>query len=77
MDGNPTVLGVNFADGRIKGYPETVRTPGGGRREHTLFARYVRGNPSYGKKDFHNNNDGTVTDRAPGLTWSRAIEAKR
>ena len=25
MDGNPTVFGVNFADGRIKGYPKTMR----------------------------------------------------
>ena len=29
MDGNATVFGVNFADGRIKGYPKVVsRRPG-------------------------------------------------
>ncbi|HWI59855.1 MAG TPA: DUF1566 domain-containing protein [Bacillota bacterium] len=71
MDGNPTIFGVNFADGRIKGYPETVRGPGG-RRTHKLFVRYVRGNPSYGTNDFQDNHDGTVTDRATGLMWSRA-----
>ena len=31
----------------------------------------VRGNPSYGKNDFHDNGDGTITDRATALTWSR------
>ena len=29
MNGNPTVFGVNFADGRIKGYPQ-VRSPAAG-----------------------------------------------
>ncbi|HTS17499.1 MAG TPA: DUF1566 domain-containing protein [Verrucomicrobiae bacterium] len=71
MDGNPTVFGVNFADGRIKGYPKTMR-----RREglmtNRLFVRYVRGNASYGKNDFRDNGDGTITDRATGLTWTKA-----
>ena len=35
-----------------------------GRGEKTFFVRYVRGNPRYGKNDFHDNRDGTVTDRA-------------
>ncbi len=42
MNGNPTVFGVNFADGRIKGYPKITRGPGG-QREFKLYARYVRG----------------------------------
>jgi hypothetical protein len=67
MSGNPTVFGVNFADGRIKGYPKGF--PGG--RIVQMYARYVRGNPAYGKNDFHDNEDGTVTDRATGLTWQK------
>jgi hypothetical protein len=75
MDGNPTVFGVNFADGRIKGYPKTMR-----RREgmmtNRLYVRYVRDNPNYGRNDFHDNGDGTITDRATGLTWTKADSGK-
>ena len=66
MGGNATMFGVNFADGRIKGYPAGSTR---GRREKTYFVMYVRGNPAYGKNDFHDNGDGTITDRATGLTW--------
>ncbi len=65
MRGNKTMFGVNFADGRIKGYP----LERGRRGTATYFVLYVRGNPSYGKNKFHDNGDGTVTDRATGLTW--------
>ena len=69
MNGDATVFGVNFADGRIKGYPKfDPRT----RSPHKLFVRYVRGNPAYGKNDFGANADGTVSDRATGLMWARA-----
>ncbi len=71
MNGNPTVFGVNFADGRIKGYPKQRRGPGGA-AAHKLYVRYVRGNPGYGKNDFRDNGDGTVSDRATGLMWSKA-----
>ena len=67
MHGNPTVFGVNFADGRIKGYPKQL--PGG--HMHHMFARYVRGNPRYGVNDFVDNHDGTITDRATGLMWQQ------
>lgn len=70
MGGNPTAFGVNFADGRIKGYPITRPSPAG-RVEHKLYVRYVRGNPGYGKNDFHDNGGGTVTDRATGLMWQQ------
>ena len=63
------LFGVNFADGRIKGYD--LLMPGGG-MEKTFFVLCVRGNPSYGKNDFHDNGDGTITDRATGLMWSKA-----
>ena len=67
------LFGVNFADGRIKGYD--LQMPGGG-VEKTFFVLCVRGNPSYGKNDFHDNGDGTVTDRATGLMWSKADSGK-
>ncbi len=79
MHGNPTVFGVNFADGRIKGYPKNVQRPGpqgAARVAHTLFVRYVRGNPAYGKNDFHDNGDETVTDRATGLMWQKNDSGK-
>jgi hypothetical protein len=66
MNGNATVFGVNFADGRIKGYPRD-RGPRGGAA--TEFARYVRGDAGYGENDLVDNGDGTVTDRATGLMW--------
>jgi hypothetical protein len=62
------LFGVNFADGRIKGYD--LQIPGGG-MEKTFFVQCVRGNPGYGKNDFHDNGDGTITDRATGLMWAR------
>ena len=75
MNGNPTVFGVNFADGRIKGYPKAF--PGGrGGGEKTLYVRYVRGNADYGKNDFHDNGDGTVADRATGLMWEHTDSGK-
>lgn len=61
------LFGVNFADGRIKGYG--LNFMGG---DKTFFVQCVRGNPAYGKNDFHANGDGTVTDRATGLMWSQA-----
>ncbi len=68
MRGNETMFGVNFADGRIKGYP-IGRTGGSRGRTKTYYVFYVRGNVEYGKNQFHDNGDGTITDRATGLTW--------
>lgn len=68
MRNDETVFGVNFADGRIKGYP--VKDPRRG-EEKTFFVLYVRGNPQYGKNDFNDNGDGTITDRATGLVWMK------
>lgn len=68
MRGAPTVFGVNFADGRIKGYPRDR----GRRGASTQFVRYVRGNTKYGKNDLVDNGDGTITDRATGLVWQQA-----
>ncbi len=61
------VFGVNFADGRIKGYPR--RNPRNGIL--SLYVRYVRGNPKYGQNDLVDSGDGTILDRATGLAWSK------
>ena len=70
MGGAETMFGVNFADGRIKGYPTGASPmhPDG----KTFYVLYVRGNGGYGKNDFSDGGDGTVTDRATGLMWARA-----
>ena len=73
IGGNATVFGVNFADGRIKGYDQEMP---GGSRKFKFFVLCVRGNPLYGKNAFHDNNDGTISDRATGLTWSKADSGK-
>ena len=65
MDGAPTTFGVNFADGRIKGYGRT--DPHGGEMEQ--FIRCVRGSTTYGINDFADNGDNTITDNATGLMW--------
>jgi hypothetical protein len=65
--GQQAMFGVNFADGRIKGYP-TNAGPGGAK---TFFVIYVRGNTSYGINDFVDNGNGTVTDNATGLIWTQ------
>lgn len=68
MHGMRTMFGVNFADGRIKGYPIGAMGP---REEKTYCVLYVRGNPAYGRNDFADNGDGTITDNATGLMWMR------
>ena len=70
MNGNETMFGVNFADGRIKGYPSgptPIDSDGKG-----FYVLYVRGNADYGKNDFQDNNDGTITDKATGLMWMQS-----
>ncbi len=78
MGGNATVFGVNLADGRIKGYPIERDRRG---RVKKFCVLYVRGNRDYGKNDFVDNGDGTVTDHATGLMWmtvdSAALRARR
>ena len=68
MDGSETLFGVNFADGRIKGYG--YRRPGSFRDNKKIYVRYVRGS-EYGKNDFKDNRDGTVTDISTGLMWTQ------
>lgn len=66
LDGTK-LFGVNFADGRIKGYGLSM--PGGA--EKTFFVICVRGNDQYGRNNFIDNGDQTITDRATGLMWAK------
>jgi len=68
MDNMLTVFGVNFADGRIKGYG--YRKPHSDRIVKTFYVRYVRGQV-YGYNNFVDNGDDTVTDNSTGLMWTR------
>ncbi|MFO1476919.1 MAG: DUF1566 domain-containing protein [Verrucomicrobiota bacterium] len=66
------VFGVNFADGRIKGYD--LAGPGG--RTMLFYVLCVRGNPAYGRNAFEAGAGGTVFDRATGLEWARDDSGK-
>lgn len=68
MGGDQTIFGVNFADGRIKGYPKKHPRKG----INKLYVRYVRGNNEYGKNKFTDNQNGTITDHATSLMWSKS-----
>lgn len=67
MNGDDTAFGVNFADGRIKGYP-TVSGIGGKPMKYYLL--HVRGSLTYGKNDFSVVGD-TVSDKSTGLVWQK------
>ncbi|MBV2361506.1 DUF1566 domain-containing protein [Thalassococcus sp. CAU 1522] len=62
-----TLFGVNFADGRIKGYGLTLRG-----QPKEFYVMYVRGPVGYGVPDLADNGDGTVTNAATGLMWAQA-----
>lgn len=65
MLGNATMFGVNFADGRIKGYSADAK----------FAVRLVRGSV-YGTNDFVDNGNSTISDRATGLMWTKGDSAK-
>jgi hypothetical protein len=66
-DGDEELLfGVNFADGRIKGYGTTLHG-----RDKTFAVACVQTNDTYGTNDFTDNGDGTVSDSATGLMWAQ------
>lgn len=69
MGGAATMFGVNFADGRIKGYP-TGPMPGRSESK-AYYVLYVRGDTGYGVNVFTDNGDGTITDQSTGLMWSK------
>ncbi len=69
MNNMETLFGVNFIDGRIKGYPNyNPRT----REDDSRYFRLVRGEEGYGENNFVDNGDGTITDLATGLMWQMA-----
>jgi hypothetical protein len=65
MNNAATVFGVNFADGRIKGYPKVARGA-----DNTMFVYFVRG-ADYGENAFVDNGDGTISDNSTGLMWTQ------
>ena len=65
-DGGRTLFGVNFADGRIKGYGLSIFG-----RDKTFYVMYVRGDTQYGMNNFSDNSDDTITDLATGLMWQK------
>ena len=66
MNGDETLFGVNFADGRIKGYGTTDPRSGAGK---TFFVLMVRGDEGYGVNTFVDNSNGAISDLATGLMW--------
>ena len=67
MGGDTGVFGYNFADGRIKAYPSGLN----GGHSKVNYLRCVRGGKGYGVNHFVDNGDGTITDRATGLMWTK------
>lgn len=68
MRSDATLFGVNFVDGRIKGYPKYKPKTG---TANKMYFRLVRGNTAYGQNNFIDNGDGTVSDYATGLMWQK------
>lgn len=62
-----TMFGVNFADGRIKGYGLALRG-----QDKLFYIMYVRGPVGYGSNEFIDNGNGTLTDAMTGLMWEQA-----
>ncbi|WP_158638055.1 Lcl domain-containing protein [Shewanella donghaensis] len=62
MNGDPTMFGVNYVDGRIKGYPTDTKP---------YYVRCVAGNEDYGTNEFVAQADGTVSDIATELMWQQ------
>jgi len=65
--GADTMFGVNFIDGRIKGYPYNYPS----NNPKTFYVLCASGNSSYGTNDFSDNGDGTINDNAAGLLWQQ------
>jgi hypothetical protein len=62
-------FGVNFSDGRIKGYDMIDALS---KLTKTFYVQLVRGNIAYGINDFVDNGDQTITDNATNLMWSKS-----
>ncbi|WP_222844132.1 Lcl C-terminal domain-containing protein [Saccharicrinis aurantiacus] len=66
MGKDETLFGLNLADGRIKGYPYMSNG-----EEKDYSVKLVRGNTDYGKNDFEETTNNTVSDKATGLMWDK------
>jgi len=66
MNGDATMFGLNFADGRIKGYGLELRGT-----DKMFYVQCVRGNENYGVNNFVDNGDMTITDSATNLMWHK------
>lgn len=62
MNADATMFGVNFVDGRIKGYPS---------ERSAYYVRCVSGGSDYGVNVFSDNGDQTVSDSETGLMWQQ------
>lgn len=62
FNNDPAMFGVNFVDGRIKGYPYLTKE---------YYVRCVAGNTSYGINNFEDNQDNTISDNATDLMWQQ------
>lgn len=60
------MFGVNFADGRIKGYQLDFMGI-----DKTFYVQCVRGNIYYGINVFVDNNDKTISDESSQLMWQQ------
>ncbi len=68
LHGADTMFGVNFIDGRIKGYPYNF--PQNDPKTFYVLA-VAGGNTDYGRNDFEDNGDQTISDHATGLMWQK------
>ena len=66
--GSTKLFGVNFSDGRIKGYDLIDALS---HTDKKFFWQLVRGGTSYGVNSFVDNGDQSVTDQTTGLMWSK------
>ena len=62
-----------MADRRIKGYP--ILDPRL-RSSKKFTVRYVRGNSEYGRNNFKDNKNGTISDLATSLMWQQSDSEK-
>lgn len=61
MDGLEAMFGLNFVDGRIKGYPTSS----------SFYVLCVRDNEYYGLNNYTDNGDSTISDNSTGLMWQQ------
>ncbi len=60
INNDATIFGVNYVDGRIKGYPADIKE---------FYVRCIAGNTDYGNNVFSDKNDSTISDTGTGLMW--------